>query len=98
MKLTKAQKSAQGEDCTVTSHICNGDPETTVLAHIGFKGESTNKRRRPNERNAVYACSACHDAIDGRQWICDTWYASDRWRLIARALILTAERRDEKGV
>ena len=62
MKLTAMQKSAQGQDCTLRiPGVCNWNPETTVLAHLG---SGTGKRRDDN--NAVYACSSCHDAIDYR--------------------------------
>ncbi|QQE90463.1 nuclease domain-containing protein [Azotobacter chroococcum] len=61
----KLRDSARGQECTVRlPGICNWNPETTVLAHlpcgqkgIGLKGFDT---------VAVYACSSCHDAIDGR--------------------------------
>ncbi|WP_339450364.1 nuclease domain-containing protein [Pseudomonas sp. EA_5y_Pfl2_R50] len=61
----KLRNSAQGQDCTVCMPgTCNHNPETTVLAHLpcgqkgmGMKGFDT---------VAVYACSACHDVIDGR--------------------------------
>lgn len=61
----KLRASANGQDCTVRlPGICNFDPATTVLAHIpcgqkgmGMKGFDT---------VAVFACSACHDVIDGR--------------------------------
>ena len=61
----KVRDSARGKDCTVRMPgICNFDPATTALAHIpcgqkgvGMKGFDT---------VAVYACSRCHDVIDGR--------------------------------
>ena len=90
MKQTKVQKSARNETCTLEiAGICNYDPATTVLAHIGFK-DGSGKRIRVGERNAVYACSACHDAIGS--W--KDCYGME----IARALVRTAERRDELGV
>lgn len=44
--------------------VCNGNPETTVLAHIkhGWYGSI-----KPPDIIGVHACSACHDAIDGRR-------------------------------
>jgi cytochrome c553 len=91
VKQTKVQKSARGEECTlrIASGVCNYDVETTVLAHISFQYGS-DKRNRPNERNAVYACSACHDAIG-------SWNDAYGWE-IGRALVRTTERRDELGV
>ena len=61
----KLRDSARDQDCTVRlPGTCNFDPATTVLAHIpcgqkgmGMKGFDT---------VAVFACSACHDVIDGR--------------------------------
>lgn len=46
--------------------ICNGNRETTVLAHIkhGWYGSI-----KPPDILGVHACSDCHDAIDRRR--CD---------------------------
>ncbi|HGM6885877.1 TPA: DUF1364 domain-containing protein [Serratia marcescens] len=57
--------SARGQCCTLQiPGICNGNPETTVLCHlpsnthgIGYKSD---------DYWAVFGCSSCHDAIDGR--------------------------------
>ena len=89
-KLTAVQRSARDQDCTVEiAGICNGDVSTTVLAHLSFQ-YGTDKRNRPNERNAVYACSKCHDEIG-------SW--SDLYGMeIARALVRTAEARDRMGI
>lgn len=67
MRVTsrKLRASANGQDCTVRlPGTCNHNPGTTVLAHlpcgqkgVGMKGFDT---------VAVYACSDCHNAIDGR--------------------------------
>ena len=107
MKQTKVQKSARGETCTLQiAGVCNHDTETTVLCHVSFN-YGTGKRIRPNERNAVYGCSACHDAIDGRvvkfdlntadiETIVD-WHEW-KWWYVGRALVRTAERRDELGI
>ena len=95
MTQTKIQKSARGEECTLQiAGVCNHNPETTVLCHVGFNYGS-GKRIRPGERNAVYGGSACHDVRDGRMLKGGVhnlmWY-------IARALVRTAERRDELGI
>jgi len=91
-KLTPVQESAQGQDCTIrAAGICNYNPETTILAHVSFNW-GTAKRLRPNERNAVFACSSCHDFIgNGTHSPEVLWY-------VARGLVLTYEKRDEIGV
>jgi len=90
--LTKIQKSARNQECTLNiAGVCNYDTDTTVLCHIGFGDNNTigsGKRIRPGERNAVYGCSACHDFIGSGN---DYYY-------IARALVRTAEARDELGI
>lgn len=74
MKLVskKLRDAARGQECTVRlPGVCNWNPETTVLAHlpsgskgVGMKGLDT---------VAVFACSACHDAIDGRSKVEIDW-------------------------
>ena len=61
--MTKKQRSARGQDCVLNiPGVCNRNPETTVLAHVGRHGSA----KRNHDEDAVYACSACHDAIDYR--------------------------------
>jgi len=57
------RESARGEPCTVRiPGICNGNPETTVLAHLGGGGMGTKR----GDIFGAYCCSSCHDALDGR--------------------------------
>lgn len=59
------RKAARGRACQVRLPICNADSETTVLAHIRRSGVA-GMGQKPPDTCAVLACSACHDAIDGR--------------------------------
>ena len=45
--------------------ICNGDPATTVLAHVRRAGNA-GVGMKPPDVSGIFACSACHDAVDGR--------------------------------
>lgn len=84
IQSNKLRASARGKDCTVRiSGVCNENPETVVLAHlpsgskgIGMKGHDT---------IAVFACSACHDVIDGRS------KGEIDWKDMLRALRETQE-------
>ena len=97
IKTNKIRQSAKGEECTLNiAGVCRYDTETTVLCHIGFN-DGTAKRRRGKERNSVYGYVACHDHIDGRTHGC-TDFQANKWWYIARALVRTAERRDEMGI
>lgn len=63
--MTDLRKFARGQPCRVRlPGICNGNRETTVLAHIkhGWYGSI-----KPPDIIAVHACSACHDVIDRRR-------------------------------
>ena len=64
MKLTKIQKSARGEDCSLRiPGVCNFNPETTVLCHAPYP---TRFGSRKDMWWAAYGCSDCHDFVDGR--------------------------------
>jgi len=61
------RKLAQGRDCQVRLQtVCNFNPETTVLAHYRLHGLSGIGMKSPDLFGA-WACSDCHDAIDGRR-------------------------------
>lgn len=62
---TAIRKAARGQNCTLRLPCCNGNPETTVLAHIrnsAFCGVGM----KPHDIMGLFACSSCHDALDGR--------------------------------
>lgn len=48
--------------------ICNGNPETTVPAHVRLIGVSGMGIKAPDIL-ACPACSDCHDAIDRRRYM-----------------------------
>ena len=59
------RKAARMQGCSLRLRGCRNDPEMTVLAHLncvdkgmGFKSP---------DWWAVFACSNCHDIIDGRK-------------------------------
>lgn len=57
--------AAKGEACTLAiPGICNGDPETTVLAHL--PDESHGMSLKSVDVSSCFGCHACHDAIDDR--------------------------------
>lgn len=64
--MANLRKEARGRECQVRIFgVCNGNPETTVLAHYrmaGLCGTGT----KPNDLMAAWACSSCHDEIDRR--------------------------------
>jgi hypothetical protein len=65
IRMKKIRDSARGEDCTVCSPWCNHNPETVVFAHYGEPGEK-GMGIKPDDSSGCYACSSCHDWLDGR--------------------------------
>ena len=64
------RKEAKGRNCQVMiPGICNRNPETVVLAHLNNKRlfKCGMSLKVPDEYGA-WACSSCHDAIDGRRF------------------------------
>lgn len=81
IRQTKLTKAARGRDCQVrVPSVCNGNPETTVLAHYRLAGTS-GMGCKPNDFQGAWACSACHDYVDSRR---GSRRADDR--LVARQL------------
>lgn len=61
------RKEAKGRECFVRlPDVCNGNPETTVLAHYRLIGQSGMGIKSDDLAFGAWACSACHDAIDRR--------------------------------
>lgn len=64
--MSEFRKSAKGQQCQVRlDGICNGDPETTVLAHIR-RPFNAGVGTKPHDTEATFACDACHAEIDRR--------------------------------
>jgi len=104
VKSKKIRDSARGEECTLQIvGACNYDPATTVLAHLPDDSGTGKMGGKSNDVGcAVYACSSCHDVIDGRAGFIslDDCIAfedcADFYQL--RALKRTIKRMIEKGL
>ena len=70
--MSKLRKSARGQNCTLRLEGCNHNPETTVLAHIRMN-RFCGFGLKPPDYMGVFACSNCHDIIDGRVKSDDTY-------------------------
>ena len=64
--MSKITESARGQECQIRLiGICNHNDETTVFAHYR-KGGLGGMGKKPSDLFGAYACSSCHDAVDGR--------------------------------
>ncbi len=59
------RRFAKGQTCTLRLPCCNGQTDTTVLAHLRLFGAG-GMGGKPSDMRAVMACSDCHDALDRR--------------------------------
>lgn len=95
IRSKKLRESARDEQCTLQIvGVCNSDPATTVLAHL--PDESHGIGLKADDYCACYACSACHDVIDGRAKTL-YWQHEKDWYL-RRAMVRTWRRFIEKGL
>ena len=64
VRSKKALKLARGVSCTLRLvGVCNFNDETTVACHIGgIRGMGY----KCGDNMVIYACSNCHNIIDGR--------------------------------
>ena len=63
IRSKKLRDSARGQACTLEVYsVCNGNPETTVLAHIQTMGGGMGTKA--DDISACFACSSCHEWLD----------------------------------
>ncbi|HCP1860740.1 TPA: DUF1364 domain-containing protein [Escherichia coli] len=78
--MANLRKEARGRECQVRIYgVCNGNPETTVLAHYRLTG-TCGTATKPHDMQAAIACNSCHDLIDGRVKTSD--YTKEELRLM----------------
>ncbi len=78
--MSKLTQSARDEHCTIrVPGVCNHNPETTVLAHLSGIRYRHGVGRKVADIFGAFACSACHDCVDGRV---RSRYTKDQLRLM----------------
>jgi len=75
--MSKLRKSAKGMPCQVRiPGVCNFNPETTILAHIGGAGMGM----KSNDIHGSFCCSSCHDEIDAKTH--KSYFTKDQLKLM----------------
>lgn len=67
VRSKKLRESAQGKPCSLRLPGCDGGGETTVLAHLPNGGRGMGIKA--SDTHACFACSGCHDVLDGREFM-----------------------------
>ena len=94
--MSKLRRAAQGRDCLVRGPGCNGDPESVVLAHLRFAGMA-GVGQKPPDICGCWACSQCHDFLDGRREE-PGFNLAMRRQYALDALLRTLKTLDEEGL
>lgn len=95
--MSKLTEAARGGTCRVRLPVCNANPETTVACHYRSVSMGAGMGIKPNDLLCADACSACHDAIDGRTHI-EGYTKADIRLAHAEGVLRTITARYETGV
>lgn len=95
-KMTPARAAARSQVCTLRFPGCQNQRETVVLCHLRMFGGG-GMGCKPHDSEAVFACSYCHDRLDGRAMF---WLEPGQsiFDYIARALVATLRAQRAAGV
>jgi len=89
-------KLAKGQECLIrVPSYCNGNPETSVWAHVRLIGISGMSIKSPDLFGAI-ACSSCHDLVDGRTHT--TLSYAQRRLLLLEGMLRTQAWLEEQGI
>ncbi|MGZ5575232.1 MAG: nuclease domain-containing protein [Methylobacter sp.] len=94
--MSKTTKSARQEDCTIRLPGCNFNKDTTVFAHLA--GVRFGHGWAIKTKFGAYACSYCHDVVDGRLPRPEGMTQNDVKLAHHEGVIETLLRLDEKGL
>ena len=90
--------SAHGQRCTLQIvGVCKWDAATTVLAHFPFLSGG-GMALKCDDICAAYACSACHDVMDGRVPGPVREWPPEKYFYAARGMAKTLRRAYELGI
>lgn len=64
IRSRKYLNGAKGSPCTFMGPTCNGNPETTVFAHLNGAAFGKGKGQKAHDIAGLDACHSCHTYID----------------------------------
>lgn len=81
------RQAARDQACTLRLECCNHRADTVSLCHLRFFGWA-GIAQKPDDLLAVFACSACHDALDRRNAMtASLWGYEDILRALGETLM-----------
>ena len=95
IRSNKIKAAAREQDCTIAiAGVCKNRTFTTVLIHLPFKGAGM--ARKETDISSCFACSDCHDVVDGR--VKDLDFELHRHWYLRRAMVRTWAKLVEMGL
>ena len=64
IRSSKYLRGSKGSPCTFMGPTCNGNPETTVFAHLNGAAFGKGKGQKAHDIAGLDACFECHSYID----------------------------------
>jgi len=98
IRSSKVLRSAKGQPCSARfPGICNGNPETTVWAHLNSGSFGKGMGQKAHDVLGFHACSACHAAYDLGHGT-KSWLAGDMHKYVLEAVCETYVRLIRAGI
>ena len=72
MRLQGLRQLARDKPCMARTQWCNGNPATTVWAHLADQWAGRGIAHKAHDLLGFFGCNACHDVIDGRDKVLET--------------------------
>ena len=98
-RMTPARANAKGQPCTLMLPGCYPGPENeqVQLCHLRMNG-AAGIGQKPDDSEAVFACTHCHDLLDGRKHLIPELRSQLHSGVILRALQLTLRAQRAAGI
>lgn len=98
IRSRKYLNGAKGSPCTFMGPTCNGNPETTVFAHLNGAAFGKGKGQKAHDIAGLDACFECHAYIDvGHGTKPQMSEAEFNWHLL-RGVVLTMVNRVRRQI
>lgn len=98
LRSRKYLNGAKGSPCTFMGPTCNGNPETTVFAHLNGGAFGKGKGIKAHDIAGLDACHSCHDYIDTGHGTKPLLTEAEFYWHLLRGVVLTVLNRAERQI
>jgi hypothetical protein len=98
IRSRKYLNGAKGSPCTFMGPTCNGNPETTVFAHLNGAAFGKGKGQKAHDIAGLDACFECHSYIDVGHGTKPLMTEAEFYWHLLRGVVLTMLNRARRGI